>query len=139
MCVSLPNTITQVKEEEDLKKLIVKARMLIDRALEAASNYEGVIGMWIEVKWVLNKIRKKYWYPYLRIRYRNGHTASIYLGNKGGALGASLEILKYKKSKELIKLALQAEKYLRELEEAYKNLITAIETLQNILEDTNSS
>ena len=138
MCVSLPNTITQAKEE-NLKELTVKARMLIDRALEAASNYEGVVGMWIEVKWVLNKVKKKYWYPYLRIRYRNGHTASIYLGNKGGALEASLEILKYKKSKELVKLALQAEKHLRELEEVYKNLITVIETLQNMLEDTNSS
>ncbi len=52
---------------------------------------------------------------------------------------ASLEILKYKKSKELVKLALQAEKHLRELEEVYKNLITVIETLQNMLEDTNSS
>ena len=49
MCVSLPNTITQAKEE-NLKELMVKARMLIDRALEVASNYEGVVGMWIEVK-----------------------------------------------------------------------------------------
>ncbi len=39
---------------------MVKARMLIDRALEVASNYEGVVGMWIEVKWVLNKVKKKY-------------------------------------------------------------------------------
>jgi len=122
--------MTQVKGVEDLKELIVKARMLIDRALEIASNYEGVIGMWIEVKWVLNKVKKKYWYPYLRIRYRNGHTASIYLGNKGGA---SLEIVKYKRSKELIKLALQAEKYLRELEEAYNNLKTVIESLERAL------
>ena len=60
MCVSLPNTITQAKEE-NLKELMVKARMLIDRALEVSSNYEGVIGMWIEVKWLLNKIKKKYW------------------------------------------------------------------------------
>lgn len=59
MCVSLPNTITQAKEE-NLKELMVKARMLIDRALEVASNYEGVVGMWIEVKWVLNKVKKKY-------------------------------------------------------------------------------
>ena len=132
MCVSLPNTITQAKEE-NLKELMVKARMLIDRALEVASNYEGVVGMWIEVKWVLNKVKKKYWYPYLRIRYRNGHTASIYLGNKGGALGASLEILKYKKSKELVKLALQAERYLGELEEAYNNLKAIIESLEETL------
>lgn len=131
MCASLPNTTTQVKKE-DLKELMARARMLIDKALEAASNYEGVVGVWIEVKWVLNKV-KKYWYPYLRIRYRNGRTASIYLGNKGGALGASLEIIKYKKSKELIKLTLQAEKYLRELEEAYNNLKTVIESLEAAL------
>ena len=44
MCVGLPNTITQTKEE-NLKELMVKARILIDRALEVASNYEGVVGM----------------------------------------------------------------------------------------------
>ena len=31
-----------------------------------------------------HEIKRKYWYPYLRIRYRNGQKASIYLGNKGG-------------------------------------------------------
>lgn len=69
MCASLPNTVAQVKEE-NLKELTARARILIDKALEAASEYEGVVGMWVKVKWVLNKIKKKYWYPYLRIRYR---------------------------------------------------------------------
>lgn len=65
VCVSLPNTVVQVKEE-NLKELTARARMLIDKALKAASEYEGVVSIWIEVKWVLNKIKKKYWYPYLK-------------------------------------------------------------------------
>lgn len=55
--MSLPNTIIQVREREDLKELMVKARMLIDKSLEVASNYGGVIGMWVEIKWVLMRLR----------------------------------------------------------------------------------
>jgi len=53
--------------------------------------------------------------------------ASLCLGSKGET---SLEIVKYKRRKELIKLALQAEKHLRELEEAYNNLKTVMESLE---------
>ncbi len=63
MCVNPLNTVAWVKEE-DFRELTAKARRLIDKALKAASECESIVGMWIRVKQVLNKIRKEY---YIRI------------------------------------------------------------------------